>query len=96
MIERIQGQIDKLRGYRKPPTADFIEGVFQAMRKSGERIEAKHGSRAFDGVEGTEGASDQFHIVAMLIQFKEGGLKVDKDLARFFAKGDAKLISTGW
>ena len=43
----------------------------------------------------TEDAANQFHVVPTVVQFKQGGLEVDQDLARFFAECLAELVSSG-
>ena len=52
----------------------------------GELIEAKHRSRAFDGMQSAKYAAHQFHIAAALVQLKQRGFKFDNNLASLFSK----------
>jgi hypothetical protein len=95
MIEGREGQIDEIGRHRKPAAAHLVKRIFEVVREAGERVEAEHGTRSLDGVQRTKGATHKFHVVAALVELEQGGLEIEQNLARLFAEGLAKLISSG-
>ena len=84
LIERGERQIDQLRADLEPSVAHLVEGRLQIVRKSGHILEAEHGPRTLDGVQGAKDPFHQLHVAVVVVQLQQRRLQIHKNLARLF------------
>ena len=95
MISGLEGQIDKLFGYRQVTASHQIEDGFDLVGECGNGGKAEHGTGAFDGVHGPKYLADGLVVIRLFFKFQKRVFELTEQFVGFFFKGVLRGILHG-
>lgn len=75
--------VDEVVADRNLAATDAVEGGLEVVGEGGDLLEAEHGARALDGVQGAEGGVDQGAVLGPVAEVEQGRLQAGQKLGGF-------------
>ena len=86
VVLRFQGDLDERRGGLRLALPDPVERRLEVVDEAGHAVEAEHGARALQRVQGPEGGVDKSLVLGRAVEVEQRELELFHEFRRFLAE----------